>query len=138
MLKSEPFTTRISEQTEKWIEAQAEKTGRPRDAILQSLAEEAARTRRFPGIGFRGPANARRAWLLGTALDVWQCIDLYQDVGSVGALVNDWHVSETQVRLALAYFEEYPEEIGLHIARKRMPPEYWHALYPDVIPASAE
>ena len=38
--------------------------------------------RRCPGIAFRGPEHDRRAWLLGTALDVWEVIEGYQDAGS--------------------------------------------------------
>ncbi|MBA3945620.1 MAG: hypothetical protein H0X37_13770 [Herpetosiphonaceae bacterium] len=37
---------------------------------------------RFPGIGFRGPKHDRRAWLLGTALDVWEVIEAYPPCGS--------------------------------------------------------
>lgn len=134
MDRTTAYGTGLSEQTERWIEEQVAATGRPREAILTTLAEEAARMRRFPGIAYRGPLHARRAWLLGTALDVWQCIDLYQDAETVDAVVDDRRLSASQVGLALAYFEDYPEEISLHVARRRMPPEYWHWKYPDVIP----
>ena len=134
MAKAELFGAGLSEQTERWIEEQAEKTGRPKEAIVESLAEEAARMRRFPGIGFRGEADSRRAWVMGTGLDVWEAIMLYQDVGSVKELTEGWSINEEQVRLALAYYEEYPVEISLDLTKNNMPPEYWHERYPDIFP----
>ncbi|HEX3391838.1 MAG TPA: hypothetical protein VHS55_04685 [Solirubrobacteraceae bacterium] len=43
----------------------------------------------FPGIAFRGADRERRAWVIGTAFDVWQIVDAYQDIGSVQRMVAD-------------------------------------------------
>jgi hypothetical protein len=64
------FTLRLTPETAAWVEHEAQRTRRSTGALLEVLAEEAARTRRFPGLAFRGPDHDRRAWLLGTALDV--------------------------------------------------------------------
>jgi len=39
--------------------------------------------RLFPGVAFRGADWERRAWVMGTALDVWQIVDAYRDFGSM-------------------------------------------------------
>ena len=83
MAKAAPFVTGLSSRTEAWIEDQARQTGRPREAIVATLAEEAARTRLFPGIAFRGPEHDRRAWLPGAGYDVWGVIEAYKGMGSV-------------------------------------------------------
>ena len=134
MAKSKPFTMRLTAETDAWVEREARRTRRSKGAIVEALAEEAARMRRFPGIAFRGPEHARRAWLLGTALDVWEVIEAYTGLGSVEALLSVSDVPERQVRLALAYYEHYPEEIDRAIAENQAPDEALHTLYPSLVP----
>ena len=49
--------------------------------MMEDLLDEAIRVRRYPGLAFRGPAHGRRAWLVGTSLDVWEVIEAYQSMG---------------------------------------------------------
>jgi hypothetical protein len=42
--------------------------------VVEEFAEEAAKTRLHPGIAFRG--RPRRAWVVGSGLDVWEIIEL--------------------------------------------------------------
>jgi hypothetical protein len=65
MSRSKPFTIRLSEEVGAWLERENRRTRLPKSALLEILAEESIRTRRFPGIGFRGPEHARRAWVIG-------------------------------------------------------------------------
>ncbi len=134
MAKSEPFTMRLTERTNRWVEEEARRTRRSKGAVVEGLAEEAARMRRFPGVAFRGPEHDRRAWILGTALDVWQVVEAYQSMGSA-RLLEEGDLPERHVRLALAYHEEYPEEVNEAIALNRRPESEWHALYPGLVPA---
>jgi len=99
--------------------------------VVEALAEEAARMRRFPGIAFRGPEHDRRAWLLGTALDVWQVIEAYQDIG-LERMLDEGDLPVGKIRLALAYYEAYPKEIDEAVAENRQPLEYWRRLYPGL------
>ena len=95
------------------------------------------RTRAFPGIGFRGEDAARRPWVLGSGLDVWEICQMADDLASVEDLVADTHLSERQVRLALAYRERYPDEIEQAIEENSRPVEEWRELFPFVrAPAS--
>ena len=101
---------------------------------MKSLAEESIRTRRLPGIGFRGPEHARRPWVIGTGLDVWEIMELYEGIGKE-RLVSEHNVSERQLDLALSYYEAYPREIDEALEENARPPEEWHEISPAVIPS---
>lgn len=130
--KSKPFSIRVSAGTEELIAAEARRTHRSKGAVVEALAEEALRTRMFPGIAFRGDDWDRRPWVIGTAFDVWQIVDAHRDVGSVAAMVAAGGLGERAVRLALAYYERFPEEIDEAIARNRRPLAELRAAYPFI------
>lgn len=130
--KGEPFSVRFSAPTDRLVEAEARRTRRSKSAIVEALTEEAARTRRFGGIGFRGEDAARRPWVLGSGLDVWEIIQMLEDFGSIETLVRQTQLSERQVQLAIAYRDSYPEEIAAAITENRHTPEQWRDLYPFV------
>lgn len=133
MPKSKPFTVRLSGEVEGWLDLEARRTKMPKGALLGTLAEEAIRTRSFPGIGFRGAENSRRAWVIGTALDVWELLELYKGKGKE-RLLSEHNVSERQLDLALSYYETYQREIDEALEENARAPEEWHELSPSVIP----
>jgi hypothetical protein len=47
------------------------------------------RARRFPGIAFRGDDWNRRAWVIGTAFDVWELIQAIKDLGGAEKAVKE-------------------------------------------------
>lgn len=128
---------RLTKETELWVEEEARRTRRSKGAVVEALAEEAARMRRFPGVAFRGPEHDRRAWIIGTALDVWQVVEAYEDMG-LERLLGEGDLPERFIRLALAYRKEYPGEIDEAIAQNRRSQAEWHALYPGLISAPEE
>ena len=132
MAKGQPFSVRLEEQTEKLIEAEARRTRRTKSAVVEAFTEETARTRRFPGIAFRGDDARRRAWVIGSGLDVWEIIHMLEDFGSPEALVADTSLSLAQVRLAVAYRDSYPDEIDAAIADNRRPLSDLAALFPFI------
>ncbi len=117
--KSAPFSMRLSKGMETLVDLEARRTGRSKGAVVEALAEEALRMRLFPGIAFRGTDWDRRAWVIGTALDVWQIVDAHRDMGSVESMVDGGAASERQIRLALDYYERFPEEIDTAIVENR-------------------
>lgn len=117
--KSEPFTLRLSRSMDALVTEEARRTRRSKGAVIEALAAEALRTRLFPGIAFRGVDWERRPWLIGTAFDVWEVVRAYQDFGSVERMVAETDVSERQIRVALAYYDRFPEEIDAAIADDR-------------------
>lgn len=129
--KSKPFSIRLSRTTDRFVEAEARRTKRSKGAIVEALTEEAARMRRFPGIGFRDEDANRRAWVIGTGLDVWELIEMLQDYGSVERLLADHeHLPRRAVELAQAYYASYPDEIDEKIADNRRPLSELRELYP--------
>jgi hypothetical protein len=116
MPKSKPFTIRLSEEVGSWLERENRRTRLPKSALLEILAEESIRTRRFPGIGFRGPEHSRRVWVIGTGLDVWELVELYE---GKERLLSGHNVSERQ--LDLTYYEMYPREIDEALELRHRP-----------------
>jgi uncharacterized protein (DUF433 family) len=130
--KSKPFSVRVSIDTEKLIAAEARRTHRSKGAVVEALTEEALRARMFPGIAFRGDDWDRRPWVIGTAFDVWQLIDAHRDHGSIEAMAAEGNLSERAIRLALAYYERFPEEIDEAISLQRRPLAQLRAEYPFI------
>ncbi|HUL46780.1 MAG TPA: hypothetical protein VLV25_06755 [Steroidobacteraceae bacterium] len=70
--------------------------------------------------------------MIGTGLDVWQVVEAYRDVGSVEQMAAGEAASERQVRLALAYYERFPEEVDAAIAANRRPLAQLREEYPFI------
>ncbi len=102
---------RLSDRADALITEEARRTKRSKGAVVEALAEEALRTRLFPGIAFRGEDWDRRPWVIGTSFDVWQVVEASRDFESTAALAAEGTLTEPQIRLALAYAERFPEEI---------------------------
>jgi len=123
---------RLSKNMEALIDIEARRTGRSRGAVVEALAEEALRMRLFPGIAFKGIDWDRRAWVIGTALDVWQIVDAHLDVESVQKMAAGGSVSERDVDLALSYYKRFPEEIDKAIAENRRSIEQLEEEFPFI------
>lgn len=136
MAKSEPFSLRLSPLLEALVSDEAKRTRRSKGAVIEALAEEALKTRLFPGIAFRGVDWERRAWVIGTALDVWEIVAAHQDFESVTAMAANTDLTERHVHLAVAYSERFPAEIDDAIARNRRPLEELRAEFPTIDVAS--
>jgi hypothetical protein len=135
--KSAPFSLRLSEETDRLVTAEAKRTKRSKGSVVETLAEEALKTRTVPGIAFRGDDYNRRAWLIGTSLDVWQVIEAYKDFSeSLDRVIAETDLSERELRTALSYYGRFPQEIDDFIALNRRPLTELHSEYPhaDIIP----
>lgn len=131
--KSQPFSIRLSRSTDLYVTDEARRQKRSKGAIVEMLTEEAARMRRFPGIGFRGDGPDRRAWLTGAGLDVWEVAMLLGSGSSDAQLVESYqHLTRAALDLARAYHESYPDEIDGLLAENSRPIEELHELYPFI------
>jgi hypothetical protein len=130
--KGAPFSVRLSAPTDRAVAAEARRTRRSKGAIVEALTEEALRTRRFPGIAFRGDDARRRPWVIGTGLDVWEIAQMLDEFDRRERLVRDTQLTERHLRLAEAYRDAYPEEVDEAIAENRRPVDEWRELYPFV------
>jgi hypothetical protein len=138
--KSAPFSLRLSEQTDRLVTAEAKRTKRSKGSLVESLAEEALKARLIPGIAFRGDDYERRAWLIGTSLDVWQVVEAYEDFETdADRMVAATDVTERELRIALSYYERFPEEVDSFIALNRRSVSDLRAEHPhaDVIASSS-
>jgi hypothetical protein len=88
--------------------------------LAERYIEEGVRASEFPGITFRpGPAG-RRAGLVGGP-DVWEVVRDLHSASAAGRadpiawITRTTNLSEIQVRLAVAYYSTYPDEIDARI-----------------------
>lgn len=130
--KGEPFSVRFTHSTDSMVEEEARRTRRSKSAIVESLTDEAIRMRRFAGIGFRGEDAARRPWIIGSGLDVWEIIQMLDDFGSPQQLTSETQLTERQVRLAIAYRDSYPDEIAEAIGENGRTADALRELYPFI------
>ena len=128
----QPISIRLSRATDQLVTAEARRTRRSRSAVVQAFTEETARSRRFPGIGFRGDDAGRRAWVIGSGLDVWEIAQMLEDFGSVEALLRESGLTERQARIAAAYREAFPDEVDEAVEDNRRPADELASLYPFV------
>lgn len=138
MAKSQPFSIRLSPLTDELVTREARRTRRSKGAVVEMLAEEALRTRRFPGIAFRGADWSRRPWVIGTALDVWEIVAASRRFVSPEEMAAETDLDEPQVRLALAYYEELPDEIDAAICESETPLAELQREFPTIATITAE
>jgi hypothetical protein len=139
--KSAPFSLRLSKDTDRLVTAEAKRTKRSKGSVVESLAEEALKARLIPGIAFRGDDYNRRAWLIGTSLDVWQVIEAYQDFErSLDRMIAETDLTERELRAAVSYYERFPQEIDAFIGLNRRPLGDLRAEHPhaDVITVDSD
>jgi uncharacterized protein (DUF433 family) len=123
---------RLSDVIDRLVSEEAKRTRRTKGAVVEALAEEALRTRRFPGIAFRGSDWNRRPWVIGTALDVWEIVAASRSHHTPGEMAAATDLAESQIRLALAYYAEFPAEIDAAIAENERPLADLQRQYPTI------
>jgi hypothetical protein len=128
--KSQPFSIRLGEHADLLVRDEVRRSGRSRSVVVEELAEEAAKTRLFPGVAFRG--TPRRAWVIGTGLDVWEILELLRSYASDDERLRAAHplIGERHVRLARAYGERFPDEIAAFVEDSMRPLDELRQLYP--------
>jgi uncharacterized protein (DUF433 family) len=132
MPKAAPFSMRLSDVTDQLVTEEARCTRRTKGAVVEGLAEEALRTRRFPGIAFRGSDWNRRPWVIGTALDIWEIVAAARAYGTPAEMAAATDLTEPQIRVALAYYAEFAEEIDAAIAENERSLAEFQRQYPTV------
>lgn len=138
MAKAQPFSIRLSALTDELVTREARRTRRSKGTVVEMLAEEALRTRRFPGVAFRGSDWNRRPWVIGTALDVWEIVAASRRFASPEEMAAGTDLTEPQVRLALAYYEEFPGEIDAAIRESETPLAELQREFPTIATLTAD
>lgn len=131
--KGQPFSVRFTKAIDVYVEEEARRTGRSKSAVVEDLALETAKARRFPGVSFQGAWPEREPVVTGTGFSVWQLCDAIEAYGSVEDVVADFPgVTELHCRLVRAYRDAHPEEIEEAIAASRRGADELRALYPFI------
>jgi uncharacterized protein (DUF433 family) len=106
------LTFRLPEPTLARLDARAHQIRETRTGLAERYLEEGLRMDEHPGIGFVDGPLGRRAFLMGTGLDVWEVIGIVQDNrGSAAATARYLDVPQGRVRDAVRYYAEFPDEI---------------------------
>lgn len=128
--RTKPFSIRLGGLANLLVSDEVRRSGRPRSIVVEELAEEAAKARLHPGIAFRG--RPRRAWAIGSGLDVWEIIELLRSYqGDEESLMADHPlVSDRHLRVTRAYAERFPAEIEALLEANRRPLDELRELYP--------
>lgn len=110
----------ISEDLAERLRAEGEASDQPPPVLAASLIDEGLKTRQFPGIVYMDGPSGRRA-SLADGPDVWQIIRALQEVPAdqydpVETICIESDLQERQIRLAVSFYEAYPDEIEAKIA----------------------
>jgi hypothetical protein len=98
------------------LEEESRRAGQSRSELARTLLEEGLRMESHPGIVFRSGPAGRRAGLAGGP-DVWEVMRVFNGSELQGEEALERTAERTglradQVRTALRYYAEYPDEIN--------------------------
>ena len=113
----------ISEDLAERLRVEGEACEQPPPVLAASLIDEGLKTRQFPGIVYMDGPSGRRA-SLAQGPDVWQIIRALQEVPEdqydpVETICIESDLHERQIRLAVSFYEAYPDEIEAKIVDDR-------------------
>ena len=122
-MPSKSTSFRISQEARHQLAARAEREGMSATALLERLIVEGVAALDHAGIVFRGPPHDRRA-AIAAGPDVWEIIARLQELeGSdeqrVATVVEETDLHPRQIRLAIDFAAEHPDDVRARIARNR-------------------
>lgn len=117
----------MSQRTHERLEADARRRGEPKARTAERLIDEGLRMADHPGIVFRDGPSGRRA-ALASGPDVWEIIETVKGTGLAGEeaieAAAEWgNLTPAQVRLAIRYYGDFPDEIDERILVNRQEAE---------------
>lgn len=122
-MPSKSTSFRISQDARQRLAARAEREGMSATALLERLIVEGVDTLDHAGVVFRGPPHDRRA-ALAAGPDVWEIVARLQDLdGSeeqrVATIADETDLHPRQIRVALDFAAEHPDDVQARIARNQ-------------------
>lgn len=113
---------RLSDRAKERLQLRADHEGVTATALLERLILEGADTLEHPGIVYRGPAHDRRAALAGGP-DVWEVVARLRELAGseeerIGLLAAESELHPRQIRSALEFAVEHPEDVDRRITRQ--------------------
>jgi hypothetical protein len=115
------FSARWEADVLKRLDRRSELAGTNRSRLAERYVDEGTRMDEHPGIVFRGGPTGRRAALAGGP-DVWEAMATVKSGKARGekaitAAAELLNLTELQVRTAVRYYSEYPDQIDERIRR---------------------
>jgi hypothetical protein len=115
------FSARLNASVVDRLERRGARTGLNKSRLAERYIDEGLRMEDHPGIVFRDGPTGRRAALAGGP-DKWEVVAAVRASGLVGedalTAAAEWgSLSLTQVRAAMRYYADYPEEIDKYLTR---------------------
>jgi len=120
-MATSPFSARLDSTLIARLKRLSIREGLTASQLAERFIEEGVRSAELPGIVFRPGPTGRRAGLHGGP-DVWEIVrDVHRARARpardpIAVVVRSTDLSEEQVRLALAYYALYPEDVDARIA----------------------
>ena len=120
-MPSRPFSARIAADVAERLESRGARTGLNKSRLAERYIDEGMRMDDHPGITFRdGPAGRRAGLVAGP--DLWEVVGAVRSSGLKGDAgvrsAAEWAaLTAEQVRTALRYYGDYPDEINEWIRR---------------------
>lgn len=120
-MSSQHLSVRVDAATLDRLDQESRRLGESRSQVAKRFLEEGLRMSAHPGIVFRpGPAGRRPGLAAGP--DVWEVISLFQEFEAPREdairRTAEWSsLTSQQVRVALSYYAEFPDEIDNWIQR---------------------
>jgi len=114
-MNSRHLSVRLNADTFAGLDIESRRTGESRSQLAKRLLDEGLRMAAHPGIVFRsGPAGRRPG--LADGPDVWEVIRLFlglaPDEDRIQQTTELSGLTPVQVRAAVGYYAEYPDEIN--------------------------
>jgi hypothetical protein len=117
-----PLSIRFDEGVLARLRRRAQATpGATPSGLAQRLVDEGLRMAEHPGVMFKdGPSGRRAALAFGP--DVWEVVKFLREIDergpdAVAAAADVLSLSEAQVRIAMHYYSDHPDEIEGEIAQ---------------------
>lgn len=120
-MSSRHLSVRLDDTTLARLDAESRRVGETRSQVAKRLLEEGLRMAAHPGIVFRSGPGGRRPGLAGGP-DVWEVVRLIHELPSrdedaVRRIAEVSGLASSQVRTALRYYAEYPDEVDAWLRR---------------------
>jgi hypothetical protein len=134
MAAARQFSARLDAGVADRLERRGMRSGLNKSRLAERYIDEGMRMDDHPGIVFRDGPTGRRAGL-AAGPDVWEVISAVRATGlrgeeAIGATADWSSLSVRQVREAIGYYNEYPDEVDARIRHNEQEAdaaeERWH------------
>ncbi len=102
---------RVPLKFERLVVKQARAARTSKSNLVSRYVVEKSLESEFPGISFRDSLSGREAYVSGRRVAIWEVVEVYDDVKSVGRTAAHFDWPPVLVKRALAYAKAFPEEI---------------------------